>query len=108
MLRKAGVNTARLLKTGGIAALGHAQAVMGVSNRLLLQQRRAAAAVLDATGAGADLDMTFAIADGRRGAAADPAVAAHVEPIVAWATAVWEPIVTQAPRSLLRPRALDG
>ena len=105
MLRRAGVNTTRLLKTGGIAALGHAQAVMGVSNRLLLQQRRAAAAVIDSLGAGADLDLTFAVADGLRGAAADPAVAAHVEPIVAWATAAWEQWL---PRRALLTLAADA
>ena len=45
-LRYVGVNTARLLRTGGIAALWYGQTVVGVTKNALLAQRKAAAACL--------------------------------------------------------------
>jgi hypothetical protein len=59
-------------------------AVMGLSPSALMKQRRAAAASLAVTNAGGDLDLTLALAE------ADPAAAAHVEPIGTWAMAAWE------------------
>ena len=41
MLRRAGVDTARLIRTGGLVALMHGFAGSGVSPSVLLQQRRA-------------------------------------------------------------------
>ena len=43
-LRKVGIDTARLIRIGGGAALTYGQHVCGVSNSLLLRQRRAVAA----------------------------------------------------------------
>ena len=97
-LRRAGVNTARLLRTGGVAAMTYGSPIMGLSPSALLKQRRAAAAALACTGAGGDLDLTLALADGPAGAAADPAFSAHADPIGIWATAVWE---SWMPRSAL-------
>ena len=45
-LRMAGVGTARLLRTGGIAAITYGQAIAGVQPSMLLQQRRAAASAV--------------------------------------------------------------
>ena len=88
-LRNAGVDTARLMRTGGIAALTFGQAVIGVSNKLLLQQRRAVAAAITRSSGGGDLDVTLALADGGRLGRVDPAFEAHCQPIVFWAMAVW-------------------
>ena len=52
--------TATVLRTGGTAAMVYGQATMGVSNTLLLQQRRSCAATLSRGGAG-DLDLTLAL-----------------------------------------------
>jgi hypothetical protein len=83
-LIRAGANAARLLRTGGLAAMTYGVAVMGLSPSALMKQRRAAAAALAVTNAGGDLDLTLALAG------ADPAVAAHAEPIGTWAMAAWE------------------
>ena len=40
-------------------------------------------------GGSADLDIALTIADGARGAQADPAYFAHTQPICAWAEAYW-------------------
>ncbi len=91
-LRAVGVSTARLLRTGGIAAMTYGQAVMGVATSTLLQQRRcAAAAAAPANGTcGQSLDLALIVADESATGKADPAFAAHVDPIGAWAQAVWE------------------
>ena len=91
-LRRTGVDTARLLRTGGTAAMTYGQAVMGVSDAMLLGQRRAAmAASAPAAGtAGQQLDLALMLADASRKGQADPAYQAHLDPIGAWADAVWE------------------
>ena len=88
-LQKARVNVPRLMRTGGVAALTYGQAVTGVSNKLLLQQRRSVAAATVRTVGGGDLDLTLALADGSRHGRVDPAFEAHCQPIVFWAMAVW-------------------
>ena len=90
LLRRAGVDTARILRTGGNAAMTHGTSVMGLAPSALLRQRRAAAATLACSSGGGDLDLTLALADGPSGAAADPAFSAHADPIVMWATAPWD------------------
>jgi hypothetical protein len=80
--------THMLVRTGGLPALVYGQATTGVSCSHLLAQRRAVAAAGVATGAG-DLDLTLAIIDGSECGKADPAFAAHSDPIGAWAEAVW-------------------
>ncbi len=91
-LRRARVDTARLMRTGGTAALTYDEAIMGVAPSLLLQQRRAvAAAAAPAAGtAGQSIDMALLVEDELAGARADPAFPAHLEPIGRWALAVWE------------------
>ena len=88
-LRNSGVDTSRLMRTGGIAALTFGQAVTGASNKMLLQQRRAVAAAVTRSSGGGDLDVTLALADGSKRGRVDPAFEAHSQPIVFWATAVW-------------------
>ena len=70
-LRRVGINTARLIRTGGGAALQNGQRVTGVSNTLLLQQRRAVAACTVLSG-GEDLDLTLLLADGSVNGRAEP------------------------------------
>ena len=100
-LRNAGVDTARLMRTGGISALTFGQAVTGVSNKLLLQQRRAVAAAVTRSSGGGDLDVTLALADGGRHGRVDPAYEAHCQPIVFWAMAVWHEWMPRAALSKL-------
>ena len=80
--------THMLLRTGGLPALVYGQANTGVSTSHLTNQRRVVGAASVATGAG-DLDLTLMIADGSLSGRADPAFAAHCDPIAAWAEAVW-------------------
>ena len=77
-----------VLRTGGTAALVYGQANTGVSDSMVLAQRRAVAAASVPGGSG-DLDLTLILADGSRRGRADPAFAAHQDPIGMWAEAVW-------------------
>ena len=91
-LRKLGIDTSRLLRTGGKAAMTYGQAILGVSNSLLRDQRTTAATIA-APGAGRggqNVDIALIIADGNARAGADPAFDAHMMPIGDWATAAWE------------------
>ena len=108
-LRRAGVNSALLVRTGIIPAMTYGQDISGVSNSMLLQQRRIAAKASAAPGSGKDLNLSLWIEDfsGRR---TDPAFAAHIAPIVTWATAVWQrwmPIGVLAGSALRAQQALS-
>lgn len=91
-LRKIGISTSRLLRTGAKAAMTLGQAIMGVSNSMLRDQRRLATAIVaPASGCGGqNLDIALMLADEHAKAGADPAFDAHLMPIGDWATAVWE------------------
>ena len=82
-LARAGVRTARIARTGGVAAITFGQAVTGVAPATLRAQRRAVAhATAPASGpCGQDLDMALLIADGSATGKADPAFDAHTMPI---------------------------
>ena len=82
-LAKVGVNTARLARTGGVAAITFGQTITGVAPATLRAQRRAVAhATAPASGTcGQDLDLALLIADGSATGKADPAFAAHSMPI---------------------------
>ena len=86
------MSTSRLLRTGAKAAMTYGQAILGVSNSLLRDQRRTAATIAaPASGnGGQDLDLALTLADENARAGADPAFDAHIMPIGDWATAVWE------------------
>ena len=74
------------------------QRALGVSDSLLMQQRRASAACTCVTNAGANLDLTLMISDGKSKGASDPAFEAHIGVVHHWALAVWE---SWAPRVML-------
>ena len=82
-LTAAKVDTRRLLRTGGLAAVSYGQADTGVAPSIFLRQRRAAAAAAaPASGTcGQDLDLALLIADGGPKGRADPAYDAHLLPI---------------------------
>ena len=67
-------------------------AINGVSDSMLLAQRRtAAAAAAKCSGfGGQNLDLALMIADGSAKGKADPAYEAHSGPIQQWAMAVWD------------------
>ena len=90
VLRRARVDTGKLLRTGGVSALTYGQKALGVSPSVLLAQRRAASAANCIRACGADLDMSLIIADDFVGHAADPAFEAHLGVILMWALCVYE------------------
>ena len=113
-LRRSGVDTHRLLRTGGKAALTYGCATTGVSNTMLARQRRAAAlAAAPANGSGGQhTDMALVMADGGLSGKADPAFDAHEQPIGQWSMACWElwlpacsllHLAAKAKAALLRP-----
>lgn len=90
-LRSVGVDTARLLRTGG-RALASGESFMGVSDSVLHRQRVVAGAMA-APGEGAgdqNLYLAPTLADGGATGRVDPAYDAHMLPIGEWALAVWE------------------
>ena len=89
-LRRLGVDIARLLRTGGMAGVQYGQAILGVADYQLLQLRRRAAGLVGGMTAGKDPNLVLIVADARMGDMADPAFAAHADPVVNWAEAVWE------------------
>ena len=91
-LKRAKVDTARLLRTGACASMTFGQSIMGVATSHLLAQRRAAAAAAATTHGtcGQNLDLALLLADGSPTGKADPAYAAHSGPIGQWAMAVWD------------------
>jgi hypothetical protein len=78
-IQRAGVRTARLLRTGGNAAMTFGQGVAGVSpSALLIQRRAAAAAVAPSAGrSGQSMNLALILADESRKGRADPAFDAH-------------------------------
>ena len=90
MLKRAGVDIARLLRTGGLAGAQFGQAALGIADYQLMQLRRSAAGLIGGTAMGKDPNMTLITADARMGDRADPAFAAHADVVTQWAGAVWE------------------
>ena len=90
-LKKVGVNTARLVRTG-LRAITYSNAIMGAPCGLLRAQRQTVAAA-SAPGAGTggqNLDLPMVVANGSKKGRADPAYDAHSLPIGEWAMAIWE------------------
>ena len=108
-LKKCGVDTARIVRTGGGKSLTYGQYASGTSPSLLLMQRRAVAqATAPASGtAGQNLDLALMIADGSATGKADPAYDAHLDPIVHWAQAVWFTWLSIATLNLMITDAVD-
>jgi len=90
MLSRARVDTAKLLRTGGIQAMVYGEGVSGVSDSMLYSQRTSAAkASAPPSGScGQDLDLALMIADASASGRADPAFDAHKLPIATWALAI--------------------
>lgn len=91
MLKQVGFYISMLLRTGGKQATTYDLAIIEVSDSMLRDMRRVAAAIAaPASGTGGqNLDAALIFADGGPSAMADPAFDAHLLPIGAWATAVW-------------------
>ena len=90
-LRKIGIDTARLLRTG-LKAMTYGASIMGVADGMLRSQRQVASAIA-APGAGAggqNMDIALMFVDGDAKGKADPAFDAHMMPIGEWALACWE------------------
>ena len=96
-MRKLGISTSRLLRTGANAAMTYGQAILGVSNSLLRDQRRTAAVIAapESGVGGQNLDLALMLADEYAKTGADPAFDAHLLPIGDWTTAVWESWMTE-------------
>ena len=84
------MDVAKVLRTGGLAAAQFGQTVHGVANYPLMKLRRKMAGLLGGASAGKDPTLVLVASDAASGNAMDPAFAAHTEPIVHWASAVWE------------------
>ena len=89
-LKSVGVDTAKLVRTGGNASMVYGQRALGISNVTLHAQRRASLAVTCVRGCGANLDLALMLADDRSRGAADPAFEAHVGVLFEWSLAFWE------------------
>jgi hypothetical protein len=91
LVRRNGVGTARLMRTGGLSSLTYGAESLGVSDSMLLNQRRVVAAAVapSSGGGGQDLDMSLVIADGGVKGMADPAYPAHTAPMGHWAMVIW-------------------
>ena len=89
-LRKMGVDVAKVLRTGGLAAAQFGQAVYGVADYPLMQLRRKVAGLVGGAAAGKDPNLVLVASDAATGKVMDPAFVAHTDPIVHWACAVWE------------------
>ena len=83
-LRKHGIDSAKIVRTGGKAAVVYGQGPLGVSNALFRSQRRAVAeASANGNGRGGQqLDLGLILADGGPRGGADPAFEAHTIPMV--------------------------
>ena len=95
-LRKIGIDTARLLRTG-LKAMTYGASIMGVADGMLRSQRQVASAIA-APGAGTggqNMDIALIFADGGPKGKADPAFDAHMMPIGEWALASWENWATE-------------
>ena len=106
-LRHANVDPAKIIRTGGKAAIVYGQAVLGVANGLLRHQRVAVAraGAKGGTTGGQQLDLALMTMDGGPGGGADPAFDAHTQPIVGWSRAVWN---EQLPRKSLKVLAANS
>ena len=117
-LKRLGIDTGRLLRTGGVSTMTYGLHVHGVSDYMLLQMRRVAAGLCGSVTRGGHHNLELIVTDNGRNRKADPAFDAHELPIGAWAEACWEGrlhytalegLVQGARRALLkakRPRAV--
>ena len=90
-LRRAGIDTARIVRTGGTSAMMHGFGGMGVAPTMLLHQRRATMAAASPKNGlgGQQLEVALVLADGSRKGKMDPAFPAHGDVVLHWAQAIW-------------------
>ena len=104
-LAHAKANAARIIRSGGSAAMAFGDGITGVSSSVLLARRRLVAAAVAAPAKGRDLDITLTLADDTDKQEADPAFNAHAAPITMWSEAVWKSWCPTAMLSLAFKRA---
>lgn len=92
MLKQVGIDTSMLLRTGGKQVMTYGLGIIGVSDSMLRDMRRTAAAIaaLASGTGGTNLDAALILADGGPSGMADPAFDARLLPIGKWPTAVCE------------------
>ena len=112
-LKRLGIDTGRILRTGGVSTMTYGLHVHGVSDYMLLQMRRVAAGLCGSMARGSHHNLELIVADNGRNRKVDPAFDAHQLPIGAWAEACWqgwlhyttlEGMVQGARRALLKAR----
>ena len=91
MPKQLGFDTSMLLRTGGKQAMTYALGINRVSDDMLRDMRRVAAAIASPASwtGGQNLDAALIVADGGPSGCADPAFDGHLLPIGEWAAAVW-------------------
>ena len=89
-LSRAKVSAARVLRTGSTCALTYGNRPLGVSDSLLLAQRRAVGAAACTNHCGAELNISLVIADDWNGHSADPAFEAHMGVALMWSLAIFD------------------
>ena len=77
------------MATGEHAVAMYGIACSGMGDDQLMQVRRAAAGIIGGSSAGKGPNMVLIAESAKVGWAADPAFAAHIEPIGQWADAAW-------------------
>lgn len=80
MLKRRGFDTSMLLRTGGKQAMTYGLGIIGVSDDMLRDMRRVAAAISSPATrrGGQNLDAALIVADGGPSGCADPALDAHL------------------------------
>ena len=89
MLRKLGVNTAAMAQASAAATMTYGGENIGIADTMLHDMRSITAKVSVGPTAGKSVGRSLYAVDGAHGTI-DPAFAAHLGPIVAWANAWWE------------------
>ena len=97
-LLRSGVNVARILRTGGTAALRFGDFVIGVAPSVLRDRRRVVAAAAMPATRGRDVNMSLILSDDSDNQRLDPAYSASTDPIGHWAEAIWHEWI---PRGIL-------
>ncbi len=87
-LRKAGVNSAQMVRTAGPLAIMYGVEIMGLADTALLTARSRVASAAAPQGGGKNTDLTMYALDGPAGTL-DPAFEAHASPVLHWALAIW-------------------
>ena len=89
ILRRIGVNTAAMAQASAATAMLYGCECCGIGDSMLEEVRRATAKICVGIGGGKSLDRSLYATDGSKGTV-DPAFLAHLNPIIAWATAWWD------------------